>query len=180
GLHHVRREVSLSERAPDKSRKGRYVINDHFLNFWFRFVDPVVTLVDVGRGEQLFRELISPQVGAYMGGIFESVCQDFVLLYGQEIGLPIAKRVGRIWDRDYDIDVVSENLDSSYTFGECKWSSFRSLQTARRKLLENSQRSGMSSATSRYVLFSTDPVTIPEPLQKEQPLFGVSTDQLFA
>jgi|GEM_PF-6462045 len=60
-----------------------------------------------------------------MGKIFENICQQFILYYGQEIKLPLAKRIGQIWEKDFDIDVAAENIDGSYTFAECKWSNGR-------------------------------------------------------
>ena len=36
----VIRRVPATESQPEKSKKGIYQIDDHFLRFWFRFVHP--------------------------------------------------------------------------------------------------------------------------------------------
>ncbi|MBI4357207.1 MAG: ATP-binding protein [Gammaproteobacteria bacterium] len=157
-LHQVQREVSLNERAPEKSRKGRYRIADNFLNFWFRFVEPYVTLVELNAGGELLKQKIKPQLNTYMGGIFENICQQYVLYCGQEIGLPLVKRVGRIWDKDFDIDVAAENLEGGYMFGECKWGNL-SVNALLPKLQERAGKTGLSLAGARYLLFTSQKVT---------------------
>jgi len=64
-LYLVRRDVSLNEPAPEKSRKIRYTIQDPFLNFWFRFVKPNITALETHRGKQLFEHIIQPQFNTY-------------------------------------------------------------------------------------------------------------------
>lgn len=154
-LHMVEREVSLSERAPEKSRKGRYYLQDNFLNFWFRFVEPEMTMIGLDRGEELYRQKIEPHLPAYMGRVFEKVCQEYVLYYGQEIGLPLPRRIGRIWDKDYDLDVVAEGIEENYLFGECKWST-KPVDPAIAVLLqERALQSGLSTDKAVYALFSS-------------------------
>lgn len=153
-LHLVVREISLAEQAPEKSKKGRYAIQDPFLNFWFRFVEPSRTLIELFQGEQLYQQIIEPQLAIYMGHVFEAVCRQYVLYYGQEIGLPLPMRVGRVWHRDFDLDVVTENIDGSFTFGECKWSSSPLDTGLYYPLKEKAEQSGLSTNGARYLLFS--------------------------
>ncbi len=154
-LHLVVREVSLSERAPEKSKKGRYYIQDNFLNFWFRFAEPNKTLVELYQGNELYKRVIEPQLATYMGHVFESICQQYILYYGREIDLPLPKRVGRIWHRDFDIDVVSENIDRSYTVGECKWSAKPVSTELCPQLKERFTQLALAKSSVQYLLFSS-------------------------
>jgi uncharacterized protein len=154
-LHLVNREVSLAERAPEKSKKGRYTIQDNFLNFWFRFVEPNMTLVEFGQEKALYQEKIQPALSQYMGRVFEDICQQYVLLYGQEAGLPIARRIGKVWSRDYDLDVVAEGIDGSFLFGECKWSSKPVDPGIAHLLIERAEKSGLNSQNAAYAVFSS-------------------------
>lgn len=120
-LNLVSRQVSMFEPAPEKSRKGRYSIADNFLNFWFRFVEPHISMIELNQGKQLYQFKIQPGLSTYMGPRFETICRQYVQLYGSEIGLPPALRVGSAWEKDYDLDVVAENIDGTFTLGECKW-----------------------------------------------------------
>lgn len=154
-LHIIQRDVSLNEPAPEKSRKGRYTIQDNFLNFWFRFVEPNITYLETHRGQYLYESIIQPQLSTYMGGIFERICQQYVLYYGQEIGLPIPRSIGRVWDKDYDLDVVAEAIYGSYIFGECKWSNKPVNPTIIHLLQERAEKSGLNTQEAQYVLFSS-------------------------
>jgi AAA+ ATPase superfamily predicted ATPase len=153
-LNLVQREASLSESAPEKNRKGRYFIQDNFLNFWFLFVEPNMTVLDVHQGSELFDKVIEPNLNTYLGKIFESICRQFIMLYGPGSGLPISRRLGRIWDKDFDIDVVSESTDGTFTFAECKWSSAPVDAGVAHQLKQRAAKTGLVSKNSRYVLFS--------------------------
>ncbi len=120
-LGFVQREVSALERAPGRTKRGRYRIADQFLRFWFRFVQPNVSLIEAGGGASVYEQLVRPQLDTHMGQVFEEICRDFVLRRGHEqLGVPV-RRVGRHWGRDGDLDVVAEHLDGTYSLGECKW-----------------------------------------------------------
>lgn len=173
----IQREVSLAERAPEKSRKGRYTIQDNFLNFWFRFVEPNITQLEVHQGKQLYKNTIQPQMSAYMGRVFEDICQQYVLYYGQEIGLPSPRRIGRVWDKDYDLDVVAEALDGSYLFGECKWSGKPVDPGIVHLLKERAEKSGLNTQKAQYALFSSGGFQSKDTQDKVVKL--VSTKELF-
>jgi hypothetical protein len=121
GLGLVAREVSPLARAPQRSKKGRYRVADPFLHFWFRFVQPHLSLIEAGSGALGYERFIAPQLDAHLGGVFEEVCRDFVRRYGAELDLPPVRRVGRHWGADFDLDVVIEHVDRGLSFGECKW-----------------------------------------------------------
>lgn len=152
-LHIVTREIPFNE--PRKSRKGRYFVKDNFLKFWFSLVEPNQTLLDINQGERLFDQLISPRLSTYMGPVFEEICRQYLLLFGEEAGLPVPVRLGKIWHRDYDIDIVTENLDATNTIAECKWSK----KTVDRRLIyqlrQRAETSGFMTAQKHLVLFTS-------------------------
>ncbi len=121
GLALVAREVSPLERAPERSKKGRYRVADPFLQFWFRFLQPHLSLVEAGAGTLVYQRFIAPQLDTYLGGVFEEVCREFIRRYGGELGEESVRRVGRHWGAEFDLDIVIEHLDRSWSFGECKW-----------------------------------------------------------
>lgn len=120
-LYLVRREVSITERTPEKSKKGLYFIDDNYVNFWFRFILPHLSLIQAGDGEIVWDRLILPQLPGYMGYIFERICQEYVrLFWGKTYGRYV-KQIGKCWHRDYDIDLIAEFVDGRYLIAECKW-----------------------------------------------------------
>lgn len=152
----VCRRVSMFERAPEKSRKGRYSIEDNFLNFWFRFVEPYLTMLELDQGKDLYQLKIRPNFKTYMGQCFEVICRQYVQLYGNEIGLPPALAAGSVWEKDYDLDVVAENLDGSFTLGECKWTAKSLYSKAAHSLKERSRNLPLKGRKIHLLIFIRD------------------------
>ena len=44
----VEREVPVTERNPEKSKRGLYRIVDTYIDFWFRFVQPNLSYIESG------------------------------------------------------------------------------------------------------------------------------------
>lgn len=60
------REVPVTERSPEKSRKGQYVIADPFIRFWYRFVYPSFSRLEGGDVKGVVRDIIEPQLHNYV------------------------------------------------------------------------------------------------------------------
>ncbi len=117
----VKRVVPLTERAPDRSKKGLYKIADNYVKFWHRFVLPFRSLIESGNSDLVYNRMIAPNLSQYMGEIFEDVCRQYVELHWEEKIRNAPKRVGAYWGSNLEIDIMTENLDDSNWFGECKW-----------------------------------------------------------
>ena len=120
----VRRDVPFTERHPEKSKRGLYLVADPFVAFWCRFVLPHQSLIQSGQGETVWREFIRPQLDTHLGIVFEEVCRQYVLRRWAAVHGATPVRVGRVWAGDYDLDVVAELADGrsrSLLVGECKW-----------------------------------------------------------
>ena len=50
----VKRITPVTERAPQKSRRGHYKISDNYLRFWFRFVLPNRSLIESGNADLVY------------------------------------------------------------------------------------------------------------------------------
>ena len=120
-LRLVKREVSFSDKSPEKSKKGLYYIADPFIKFWHRFVMPYRSLIQTGQGKLIYEKFIKPYLSTYMGMQFEEICREFCLWKGDNIFKAPFKRIGREWSRNFDIDIVAEFIDGGYLLGECKW-----------------------------------------------------------
>ena len=98
-LRIVERSVPLTDADPLRSRRGVYRIADRFLAFHFRHVQPNVSLIEAGRGPQVYEEFIQPDLER----ILDDARTDFVLEHlrreGAElVGEEIAE-VGRFHGR---------------------------------------------------------------------------------
>lgn len=130
--HIVKHVLPLGQR-----KRGLYVINDRFFSFWFRFVYPSLSDLELGLVEDVFSR-ISRDMNSYYGMAFEELM--FELLRLKEI-LPFDFReVRRWWYKEKEIDAVAINGDTKeIMFCECKW---QDKVDAKRVLAELKEKAG--------------------------------------
>lgn len=152
-LRIVRADQSMD--ATPKERDRRYMIEDPLTAFWFRFVQPNLSAVGLGFGQDVLDSKVLPSFSSYMGSAFEEICRQHVRLWAQEtMGSP-ARQVGKIWSGDYDIDVAGELLDGCFIFGECKWTNQLVGESVLERLVENASKvAGYGNGIRKFVLFS--------------------------
>ncbi len=122
-LQIVVREVSVTERQPEKSRKGIYQIQDFFLRFWFRFVHPYQGALQLGLDQAILAQRVQPYFDQFVAAAFEEAAQAYVAWLARNGKLSfLPERVGRWWVPDAEIDVVAmSEQERALLVGECKW-----------------------------------------------------------
>ena len=122
-MHLITRRVPATETQPEKSRKGIYQIDDHFLRFWFRYVHPNQSGLDLGLADAILKKHIKPDLDHFVATAFEEAAIAFtgrLAQTGEMTFLP--ERIGGWWNRDEEIDVLAVNLKEKIALlGECKW-----------------------------------------------------------
>lgn len=102
---------------------ARYYLSDHFLRFYYRFVDPNLHLIERGLSNRL-RQMVSDHLRVFVAYAFEDICREWVMAQGEENkGLPfLPDNVGSHWSKHVQIDVVAINWPNrQLLLGECKW-----------------------------------------------------------
>lgn len=122
-LGYVERQVPATARRPERSRKGRYVIVDPYLRFYFRFLSPNLGFIERGMVEQaisLMQDHLIDFIGTHT---FEELCRDWVAVQADLGTLPfLPERIGSFWSRQAQVDVVAINWRTKdILLGECKW-----------------------------------------------------------
>jgi AAA+ ATPase superfamily predicted ATPase len=122
-LGYVERQVPATVRRPERSRKGRYVIVDPYLRFYFRFLAPNLGFIERGMVEQvvnLMRDHLIDFIGTHT---FEELCRDWVAVQADTGALPfLPERIGSFWSKEAQVDVVAVNWRTKdILLGECKW-----------------------------------------------------------
>jgi hypothetical protein len=104
------------------SRQSRYHLNDPFLRFYYRFVDPNLHLIEHGLTHRLW-ESIDESFRAFVALNFEQLCREWVLKQAQAGRLPFAPdNVGTHWSRAVQVDVVAIAWRTKQVLvGEAKW-----------------------------------------------------------
>jgi uncharacterized protein len=121
-LGYLVRRYPLTGRPPAQ-RHVRYVLDDPFLRFWFRFVYPNTSLISQMGGARALHERIRPDLDAYFGSCFERLCREALPVLYARGGVTAGFEVGEYWDKDTQIDVVGLRDDYWTDLGECKWGS---------------------------------------------------------
>ena len=156
----VKRETPVTDRAPQKSKKGLYKIADNYVKFWFRFVLPNRSLIESGNADLVYEEMIAPNLSHYMGEIFEDICRQYISLYWAEKLKIAPKQVGAHWATGIEIDVLTGNVDGSHWFGECKWWNAPVGENVLNHLIENATKvPDQWKRNPRYILFSANGFT---------------------
>src|SRR3989344_495858 len=108
-----------------KERLGRYQTKDNFFKFWYRFILPNQTALNLGN-TKLVSDIIKQDLNSYIGRVFEDIIKELLILYNtQEIkGLKLNfENIGSWWDKNNnEIDILAYNLkEKSFLLGEVKW-----------------------------------------------------------
>lgn len=74
-LRLIEREVPITDPNPLRSRRGRYRVADRFVAFHFRHVQPNLSLIHAGRGEQVYRDKVEPDLER----LYDEARQEFLL-----------------------------------------------------------------------------------------------------
>ncbi len=119
-LHLVERRVPVTERQPDKSRRGIYRLRDPFLAFWFRFVAPHFSTLEGGHTAPIAR-LVADELSQFTGPVFEDLCREWMTEQAALQRLPfVPQRIGAWWTNEEEIDLVAVG-EEAILVGECKW-----------------------------------------------------------
>lgn len=99
-----------------ESRKNRWSLNDNYLRFWFRFVFPNQSLIEMGKYD-LLREFIDNNYEQYSGLILEKYFRAKIAEEGR------VTNIGSYWDNkgENEIDLIALNdLDKTAIVAEVK------------------------------------------------------------
>jgi AAA+ ATPase superfamily predicted ATPase len=120
-LRFVDKEIPITEKYPDKSRLGLYRLHDRFFSFWFKYVFPHRSRLEIGNTGYLL-DKITETFDQHLSFVYEDVCRErcLELLQSGEMSF---STIGRWWQKNEEIDLVALDEESNIIwFGECKWS----------------------------------------------------------
>jgi hypothetical protein len=128
-LRLVQRVVPIHQAQLARSRQALYFLADHYVAFWYRFVDRLRHLLGMRRYDEALKR-IQEDFDSYVSErAFEDVCRQFLWSALAAERLPPNLRfdaVGSWWvareDVQDEIDVVAMDSSRAVLIGECKWS----------------------------------------------------------
>ncbi|MBU4245692.1 MAG: ATP-binding protein [Nanoarchaeota archaeon] len=146
----IKRETAVTEEKT-RSKKAIYKMSDNFFRFWFRYVYPYKSDLEIDN-TGIVIEKIERELNAFIGRSFEDVCRMAVL----RLDLPFnPSKTGGWWGfyrdggtrKEIEIDIVALNESAKeILFAECKW---QDKVDAKRILAELKEK-------ARYVQWNND------------------------
>lgn len=120
-LVNLEKEYSLITKnkpmfSKPESRKARWSLSDNYLHFWFRFIYPNQSLIEMGRHE-LLREYIDKSYEQYSGWVLEKYFRAKIAESER------VTNIGSYWDNkgENEIDLIALNdLDKTAIVAEVK------------------------------------------------------------
>lgn len=119
----IERQVPVTERNPEKSKMGLYYIKDNYFRFWFRYVFPYQSYLEIQEKDYVL-SIIKEDFSNFTGAVYEKVCLEKIPILIKEGKLPFKpEKWGRWWIKNEEIDLIAINdRTREILFAECKWS----------------------------------------------------------
>ena len=141
-LGYIHREIPFGD-SPRNSKKGLYKVSDPLMDFYFRFVVPNRSLIELGRSDAVMEEL-ARKFNRYVSGHWENMCRKAVS--GQVVMGKRYRLASRWWgnisrDEQMEIDVIAESTDGKCLLvGECKWTDNENTDYLLKQLIEKAKK----------------------------------------
>ena len=126
-LGFIEKQVPVTEKNAEKTRKGLYFISDNFLRFWFRYVYPYKGELELDNTQISLDELDKDFKEKFVAFAYEDICKEIFarLCSDKAIDFTPAK-IGSYWLNDKSgntqIDVMAVDTVNKRLFaGECKY-----------------------------------------------------------
>ena len=126
-LGFIEKKTPVTEKNPEKSRKGLYFISDNFIRFWFRYVYPYKGELELDNMQIVLDEIRKDFVEKFVAFAYEDICKNiFADLCKNGAISFVPSRIGSYWLNDFDgdteIDVMAVDHQNKRIFaGECKY-----------------------------------------------------------
>ena len=121
----LEREVPATEDKPEKSKMGLYKIKDNYIRFWFRFIYPYRSYIEMDNTDFVMQKIKAGFVANQAAYVYEDICRREYMpaLAADDKWDFTPTSFGRWWDRsDTEIDIVAiDESSENVIFGECKF-----------------------------------------------------------
>ena len=126
-LGFIEKQVPVTEKNAEKTRKGLYFISDNFLRFWFRYVYPYKGELELDNTQISLDELDKDFKEKFVAFAYEDICKEiFARLCSDKTIDFTPSKIGSYWLNDKSgntqIDVMAVDTVNKRLFaGECKY-----------------------------------------------------------
>lgn len=113
---------SYDSEGRDNTIKGVYSIKDDFLSFFFRFVYPNISMLEILQPEKFYKTYIASNLYDFASLSFRRVCLEYINILGRLNKLPIKITNSGIWvGKVGTIDIVASDDKGTTLIGMCEF-----------------------------------------------------------
>lgn len=113
---------SFDSLGKDNAVKGVYAIKDGFLSFFYRFVFPNMSMLDVLSPDKFYKNYIAENLADYGCYYFRKVCYEYLMILDKLEKLPIKIKESGIWlGKIGNIDIVCTDTNENTLIGYCEF-----------------------------------------------------------
>ena len=126
-LGFTEKQVPVTEKNAEKTRKGLYFISDNFLRFWFRYVYPYKGELELDNTQISLDELDKDFKEKFVAFAYEDICKEIFARLCSDKAIDFTpSKIGSYWLNDKSgntqIDVMAIDTVNKRLFaGECKY-----------------------------------------------------------
>lgn len=126
-LGFIEKQVPVTEKNAEKTRKGLYFISDNFLRFWFRYVYPYKGELELDNTQISLDELDKDFNEKFVAFAYEDICKEIFARLCSDKAIDFTpSKIGSYWLNDKSgntqIDVMAVDTVNKRLFaGECKY-----------------------------------------------------------
>ena len=126
-LGFIEKQVPVTEKNAEKTRKGLYFISDNFLRFWFRYVYPYKGELELDNIQISLDELDKDFKEKFVAFAYEDICKEIFARLCSDKAIDFTpSKIGSYWLNDKSgntqIDVMAVDTVNKRLFaGECKY-----------------------------------------------------------
>ncbi|WP_170019362.1 ATP-binding protein [Campylobacter sp. RM16190] len=142
----IYKDVPITESNPLKSKKGLYFIKDNFFRFWFSYVLPYKSQLEIGNTNYVL-SILKENFNSFISPIYEKLALRYMMNNYSLI------KCGRWWDKDTEIDVVGIAQDYLIV-AECKYSNKKVGIDVLKELQEKSKKIDSNLPIKHFFIFS--------------------------
>jgi len=142
----IYKDVPITENNPSKSKKGLYFIKDNFFRFWFCYVLPYKSQLEIDNTNFVLSK-IKENFNSFVSKTYEDLAIKYLLKHYELL------KCGRWWSKECEIDAVGIAKDHLIV-AECKYSNKKVGIDILQCLKEKAKKIDSKLRVKKYILFS--------------------------
>ena len=121
-LELVEKVFSFDTEGYDNAQKGIYRITNRFAHFYFRFIYPHLSNLELMDADTFYASYIAPELKSYVAEYFIDVCKEHLEELNEAAKLPfVYDRAGEWVGKVGNIDVVAQDEENNTLLVHCNY-----------------------------------------------------------